>query len=478
MSGLRGLLQKAGHYFVGNGLTMLSGIISYPILTRVMEPGEYGLMGLVSSALLGSVAVAKLGVSSAGVRFFHEEQRRGDLSGLVSLCMSFVGLMGLLAGLVQGVVGWWLGGALGLLLGVTAPLVLVRALTTVGMSFLRAAEWTKRYNGLDVLGRYLSLGLSLWFVLVAGRGVRGFFEGVLLAEAAALGLALWQVRRLTPWGLVWPSGARLRGLLGFGLPLLAFEMTNILLAFGDRVVVRWLVGEAALGHYTAAYNLGDTLQKFLMFPIALSIQPMYMRLWAEEGEEATRAFLGRAMSFFFLLSIPSVVGLVAVRRPLLLWLAGEAYLDGVDVLPLTFGGYLLYGGYAVLAAGMFLKKKTGWLSVASAVAVLGNLGLNLWLVPGMGIVGAAVATAVAYLGLLVALGVMSFRWLSFPIEWGYALRLLGMSGVMYAAVAWIELGAPWSTLLARVLVGGAVFLGLALGADRRGRALVREILRR
>jgi O-antigen/teichoic acid export membrane protein len=483
-SGLRSLLQKAGHYFIGNGLGMLSGIISYPILTRVLGAADYGTMSLISPLLLGSVAVAKLGVTSSGVRFFHDLRKEDRLQELVSTCMSFTLGMAVVTTLVQVVTSWGLGQAgvveaeLAALLVLTAPLVILRTWTSMGMSFVRAAEWTRAYNVLDVLGRYLSLGMALLFVVVLQGGVRGFFKGLLVAEAVTTAVILWQVRRLVPWRLTAPQRALLRQLLLFGLPLVGFELTNILLAFGDRAVVRALVGEEALGHYSAAYNLGDTLQKFLMFPIALSVQPMYMRLWAEEGPEATADFLSKAASFFFLLSIPAVVGVTAVRRPLLLLLAGPEYLDGADVLPLSFGGYMLYGGYAVLAAGLFLHKKTARTSVAALVAAGVNLVLNLVLVPRLGILGAAVATAISYLGLLVALCVMSFRLLPFALPWAATLRFVGISAVMYAAIAWIELGEPLWTLVARVLVGAAVFLGLALGADRRTRALVRQMLRR
>lgn len=484
MSGLRPLLQKAGHYFVGNGLGMLSGIISYPILTRVLGAADYGTMSLISPLLLGSVAVAKLGITSSGVRFFHDLRKEDRLRELVSTSMSFVLGMAVMTALVQAAISWGLGEAhtidveLAGLLVLTAPLVILRTWTSMGMSFVRAAEWTRTYNVLDVLGRYLSLGMALLFVLGLRGGVRGFFTGLLVAEGITTLVILWQLRRLVPWRLSAPQRELLRQLLLFGLPLVGFELTNILLAFGDRAVVRALVGEEALGHYSAAYNLGDTLQKFLMFPIALSVQPMYMRLWAEEGPEATADFLSKAASFFFLLSIPAVVGVTAVREPLLLLLAGQEYLDGANVLPLSFGGYMLYGGYAVLAAGLFLHKKTARTSVAALVAAAANLGLNLLLVPHMGILGAAVATAIAYTGLLVALCVMSFRLLPFALPWGALLRFSLISALMYASIAWIELGQPLWTLVARVGVGAAVFAGLALGVDRRTRALVRQMLRR
>ena len=111
MSGLRALLGKAGHYFAGNGLGVLSGLISYPLLTRLLDPAQYGLMGLVSSTLLFSVAMGKIGIGSAGVRFYTQATREDSLDRLISTYLSMGLGLGAAAALLQA------GAALGLGLG-------------------------------------------------------------------------------------------------------------------------------------------------------------------------------------------------------------------------------------------------------------------------------------------------------------------------------------------------------------------------
>ena len=284
-------------------------------------------------------------------------------------------------------------------------------------------------------------------------------------------------RSVIPLRLAWPHWPLVRKVVAFGLPLLAFEVTNIVLAFGDRVLIKELMTDVDLGHYTAAYNLSDNIQKLMLLPIALAIQPMYMKIWTGEGREATQAFLSKAGALFFLLAIPSIVGIVAVREPLILLLAGSDYLNGANVVPLAFGGYMLYGSYVVLAAGLFLYKQTIRMSVAVGVACVANVLLNLALIPAYGILGAAIATAISYVGLMIALTVMSFRQLPFPIPWAYLLRVVAMSGIMFLAINWIDLTYTALTLAAQIGVGIVVFGGLALGVDAKGRRLVLELLR-
>lgn len=484
MSKLRSFLRKTGHYVLGNGLGVLSGLISYPILTRVLGPADYGLLGLVSSVLLGAVAIGKMGIQNSVIRFFAEAQRDGWLARLASTYITAGLMVAGPAALLMALGAWGLGQAgviserLAFVLVLTSPLVLVRTHHSLGLNFLRADERTRTWSIVDVAHRYAVLGLGLVGALYVIGGLEGFLTGLVTAETVMLIVVLAAASRVVPIKIGRMDPAVLRTAVGFGLPLLFFELTNIVLAFGDRVLIVELLGHEPLGHYTAAYNLGDTLQKFIMLPIALAVQPMYMRIWSEEGEEATVAFLSKAGAFFVLVATPAIFGVIAVREPLLGWLAGGEYADGADVIPLAFGGYLIYGSYAVFAAGLWIRKQTKRLAAATGVACIANLALNLVLIPEMGIMGAAIATAISYVGLMLVLTFISFRTLSFPMPWAYTARVIAFGVAMYFSVRYIELGEDWATLLVRVAVGAVVFCGLAVGLDARGRKLALEILRR
>lgn len=118
------------------------------------------------------------------------------------------------------------------------------------------------------------------------------------------------------------------------------------------------------------------------------------------------------------------------------------------------------------------------MALVVGLACLANLALNAALIPGLGIFGAAVATAVSYLGAIIGLTALAFRHLPFTIPWAHLGRLSAMAGIMYAAVFWIELGHPALTLAARVTLGGALMVGMAVGLDPQGRRLAREFLSR
>lgn len=112
----RHLLKHASNYTLGNGLMILAGLVSFPILTRVLRVDEYGLMSLIATALLLLVGIGKLGMQHATLRFFSEVQagkRAVGNDAFVSTVVYGMAAVGavitlLWAALASGVpVSWW-----------------------------------------------------------------------------------------------------------------------------------------------------------------------------------------------------------------------------------------------------------------------------------------------------------------------------------------------------------------------------------
>ena len=139
---------------------------------------------------------------------------------------------------------------------------------------------------------------------------------------------------------------------------------------------------------------------------------------------------------------------------------------------------LLWGVYAVAVQGIMLAKKTRIVGVTWVVSAIANLTLNIVLVPPVGILGAAIATVVAY---LLAVGITIYysrRELPFAVDWGFIAKSLVASGVMVVVVFVIAPeGTLWTvlTVACGVLVYAAIVL-LLRGFERRELQFFRQFL--
>ena len=83
-------------------------------------------------------------------------------------------------------------------------------------------------------------------------------------------------------------------------------------------------------------------------------------------------------------------------------LAADEFFAAYEVVGPLAAGIALYAIYLAMVVVLGRTGRTEFGLPATAAAVVVNIGLNLWLVPEQGIVGAAIALVVSYVVVVVA----------------------------------------------------------------------------
>jgi O-antigen/teichoic acid export membrane protein len=65
MAALKKLAVSFSHFVGGNVISLLLGLITFPILTRLLSREDYGILGLVTTTIAIAVAFAKGGISGS-----------------------------------------------------------------------------------------------------------------------------------------------------------------------------------------------------------------------------------------------------------------------------------------------------------------------------------------------------------------------------------------------------------------------------
>jgi len=494
MASLRDLLRRASHYASATVVSILCGLISYPLFTRKLEVEDYGAMGLIQVILLGGVAAAKLGLQNSIIRLWpvyeHDDERRGAFAATYF----YTGLgLGLAAALVCAGVALLLRSHLPPRLvwplTIAALLIPTRALFSFAENLLRARERSRPYAlaavGNSVLGLALAATLVVWLVPGAWR-LSGFYLGLLVAEAVVVVFTL----RASFSGMTLPLAGFDRKLvregLWFGAPLILFEFSSILLGMGDRVIIEVFWSERQLGFYTAAFSLAWQISTVYAQPFEMAVVPAYTNLYEKEGVDSARDFLGKVTRLYYLGALPVIAGLWAVREDIIVVFASQKYREAEAVLPILIAGFLVYGARSYVGAGLFLAKQSRLSAIIAAGGALLNVALNLALVPRYGIEGSAVATALGMFLVVVVMAVFGHRAFPFRLSLGrlllYAVASAGMGWVVTLVRLVDPAGGSFSQhlaqLLARVGVGLAVYAAFALAVEPAARELVRGLLAR
>ena len=481
----RRLFVQASHYSVANLLTTAAGLITFPLMTRIFTVADYGVMNLIAATLTVSVALGKVGVQHSIIRYRSEiTAGKGRFSTAQLYSTTFFGMsatglaaMLILLTAVELLPGRWLGDPrLKGLFAIAALVIVIQVFESVLFNFLRADQETTVLMKYQVGKRYLGLALVLLTLFVISRSLMAFYWATLATEALAIAvLAAVFFRREGGLRIARSDFSRplYRELLGFGIPMMiGYEMSGIILAVGDRYVIHGAIGATALGLYSAAYNLCTYVQSTFVASVGQAVMPLYIQMWDQKGPEETAAFIARSLRTYILFGAPVIAGLASVGSQLLPSLASEKYASAAAILPWVIAGMVLEGANSMVAAGLFIHRKTKHIGAVVFSAAILNLGLNLILVPRIGIMGAAIATLVSYATASCALAFVGRRFLRVNLPWMTMARAALAALAMYASLAHLCPGRHLVTVAVRALIGPPIYVLLIALIDPDARALV------
>ncbi len=257
---------------------------------------------------------------------------------------------------------------------------------TQGFMTMRPYVWVGQV--LEPGGR---LALTLG-VLVGGGGIVGVSWALLLAGVAggvAASVALAHMLAAVPG-----SGARTpwRDLTSFGALSWLASMATQGVLWADIVILGVLVTSAEVGAYQVAARV-VLIGMFVITPLTASMAPRIAHHWARGDAAAVTERYRAIVLWSARLSMPVLTGLVAAREPVLA-IFGPGFDWAAPVVAILAVGAFAESFGAPSSVLLNQIERTGVNVVINVSALVGNLALNLLLIPRWGIEGAAVAWAV------------------------------------------------------------------------------------
>lgn len=458
----------ATHYlrYLGtNAMVVAAGFVSFPLLARMLDNRQFGLLGYYEAWGLLLAAALKLGTQHAILRFYPHG-RDGTTRArfrfehvLLPFGLTLLLWMACLLGAL--VLAPRLPAAerpivLMLLLGV--PLIVWSSLVEAVMYSLERSDislWLKTAWRWSELAAVL---LLLGFVERSALGVFAAKFIVLLAVAA------WLARWFGRWSKQAGTPSSWRGLglpgLAFGLPMMCSELSSLAFGFADRILLRALGGSLHdVGVYTIGYGLAMAVGTLVGATLNQAFTPTAVRLYGSDGAGAVRDLKRRMLDAWVLVVAVACALLLAGGRELLTLLAGADKAASGPVFVIVATTLVVYSLFDIAQYGMLLQRRALRFFLVSAAATAFNLAINVPLILRFGLIGAAWATLASY-ALLAAL---QYRFCPPELRYLPAATLLLRAALLPLATTALLHATGWfgaEQPLPRLLIGsGVVLLG-------------------
>jgi O-antigen/teichoic acid export membrane protein len=422
-------------------LANLSSFLLLPIITKSLGTYDYGLWAQINITVSLISPFALMGLSMGLVRFLSSETDKKIIKEAVYSILFFVTITGLLASFLLymfakplATFGFKDPGAT-YFIQAGSLLILLNVIEPVSLFYFRVFRQIKKFSYLTLFEAFGKLLLIL-VLLKMGSGLLGVIAATLLVQSIIILIAFLTI--ISQIGFVIPRFTYIREYLQYSLPLTPNTIVRWITESSDRYLVTYFIGLTSVGIYSAACSFGNLIQ-LLVSPLQLMLFPELSKLYDEGKIKEVETYMSHSLRYFLLVAVPAVFGLSALAKPLLIIFTTEDFLSGWFVIPVIAFSGLLAGIVQIFVNTLLIVKNTKVPTYISFAAAVLNVLINLFLIPSLGIVGAALSTLFSYFFMAILTMHISLKYFKHDFYFHDIAKSILSSVTMYFLISHFEI---------------------------------------
>ena len=396
MANLKSLAKDTAIYGLSSIVGRFLNYLLVPLYTHYMpkDSGDYGISTNMYAYTALILVLLTFGMETTLFRFAndapepqlasHGRTRHSDtvFSTIMIVVSSLTALFLLL---VFGFIGP-ISGALGYAehpdyLQMMAVVVALDALQAIPFSYLRFQKRPIRFASLKLLFIFLNIGLNvIYFVLLGKTSVFYVFFINLLCTGF---ITLFFIPDL--FKIHWYfDGQLLKKMLSYSWPILILGIAGILNQVADKILFPLVYPDKAdaniqLGIYGSCVKIA-----MIMAMITQAFRYAYEPIVFAKNKDADKTeYYASAMKYFLIFTLLAFLCVVG-WMPLLQYIIGEDYREGLGVVPIVMAAEIMMGVYFNLSFWYKLIDKTiygAWFSLAGCIVLF---AVNILFIPRFG----------------------------------------------------------------------------------------------
>lgn len=194
-----------------------------------------------------------------------------------------------------------------------------------------------------------------------------------------------------------------RQMFRFSFPLMLAGLAGVSNEMLDRQFIKYLLPAEGsldqLGVYSAVYKLSIALVLFNQ-AFRYAAEPLFFEQGERGEDRKIFAQILRAFTVVMCFGLVCVLSFADVLKEL--FIRNEAFWVGMPILPILLIANVFLGIHTNLSIWYKIADKTSYGILITGIGLVFTVVMNLWLVPAIGLMGAALATLVSYAAMAVS----------------------------------------------------------------------------
>lgn len=382
----------------GTVITLIVGILTTPIITRLVSPNDYGQLSLFSMYANIAMLVFGLGLDQSLIRFFYKEDTKEYKSKLFHKCiyLPIVFLSALFCILIifSGIISKVLDIPISIQVLFYIYIILL-ILNRFSILLLRLEYKTREYSFLNICQKIIYVITALILIISVKKS---YFLMLVIATvtsnlivtfgAIVLEKELWSRNNKNI-----DVEVNMKELIWYGIPFIFSYGVTTLFQSIDKISLNYYCTVEQVGVYSSAMTIINIFAIIQSTFTALWF-PMAMEHYEKNPNE--KLFYVRANEVISAIMLLLGFTLIFLKDIFALFL-GSSYREAAYILPFLIFNPIMYTVSETTVTGIAFAKKSKYNIFVALGACISNLLGNMILVPMYGPRGAAISTGISYI---------------------------------------------------------------------------------
>jgi O-antigen/teichoic acid export membrane protein len=399
--GKQRLLREGLWVSLGYGATIASGLIGVRLFTELAAPSVFGGANLLLGMVTLGIHIFVSPIAQTQIRFHsaYLKKNEGDeFTGVISRLTLLVCLL-LSAAAAVCLLLWpnLRAGASPLAVLLLAGFIFASVYRGTMLGRLQAERRQRSYSIWVATEAFAILGMT-GFALYFSPTIEGFISGQLLGTASvALIFSISDLSRIYRNGNDANIFEQVRyRIFQYGSPFALLSLLSWLSNLSERYVLAAYLDVASVGLYVGAFSIASRIPTLTSSIFSDIFRPMLFESKNADGDQGKENSILALWSALLCINAVGVFVIIYWFAPMLssILLAPAYRAVAIDLMPIICIGFTLNTFTSMFDQIMFANSNTRRVIIPKFVGPITGLAIAIWLVPSIGVRGAAISSCV------------------------------------------------------------------------------------
>ena len=402
---------------IGSIINVIIGLITTPIITRLVNPDEYGQLSIFNTYANIAMMLISLGFDQVLLRYYYLNDEQSYKQKVISKCLIIPIMLFCILALPISIIYYKKGNISSkadfLIFTLFLLEVMCLLVNRISILVVKLNGKANLYSLLNVIQKivYVSIAIPL-ILIINSKAFLILVFSTFISYLIPTIISIIIERKLFKFNFKnKDEKLNYKEMLKYGLPMLLSSSVYLVFQAIDKISLQYFCDYNEVGIYASAASL---------LSIIAIIRTSFTSVWIPI---AVQYYEKNKDDKEFYIKINQIVTVVMFAfgitlmfsKDLIVLLLGEKYRQAAIILPFLLFQPIMYTISETTVIGLIFKKKANMQLTASLISCICNIILNIILISLLGSKGASISTGVSYIIFFIMRTILSKKY--FPINY-------------------------------------------------------------